>query len=411
MKKRKILLSVILLTILTASACRIGFICYSVPDKIYIMEGEEYRFDKYHIFSNLFSVSSAADTSGALSREGRIDSSGTYTANIQLLNIPVKTVNVNVIDKPMLIPCGTPIGIKLYADGLEIIGSESFVNSEGVTVNPAEAIPFRKGDVITEVNGIRVKTIQEFSKEMSKNKDNTAKLTVSGRKNTYTASVTPHIDSGSHKFRIGLIVRDSIAGIGTLTYHNPADNTFGALGHAIEDSDTDIIFPLSRGSVEEASILSVSKGKKGVPGEIHGMFTGRHSMGNITVNCPQGIFGTFKNSDSSLENAIPVAAISETKEGKAHILCTVNDEGTQKYDIEIEKILHMSSDTSKGMVIKITDSKLLATTGGIVQGMSGSPIIQNGKIVGAVTHVFVNDPTRGYGIFIENMLAEAEKIK
>lgn len=411
MKKTKLLFITALLTVFSASALRIGFICFNVPDKVYIMEGERYNFDKYGFFGNMFSITSSADNSGSLSKDGTLThKSGSYTANINLLNMHVKTVNVNVLEKSLLIPCGTPVGVKMYAEGLEILKSESFINADGYSVNPSSEIPFKKGDVITEVNGKRVKTSQQFSKEISKSKESEVTLKITGAKKTYTATVTPAREYNSRKYRVGLVVRDSIAGIGTLTYFNPSDGSFGALGHGIEDADADIIFPLSSGSVEEAAILSVSMGKKGVPGEMHGMFTGSSSLGQIFANSSCGIFGKIDNADFDLKDAVPPATASEIKKGSAQILCTVNDEGVQKFDVRIEKVMHLGADTSKGMVIKITDSRLLSLTGGIVQGMSGSPIVQNGKLVGAVTHVFVNDPTRGYGIFIENMLAEAEKI-
>lgn len=407
MKKRNLILISAVACALLASALRIGFICHKIPDKIYVMEGEEYKFDKTGIFADLFSVTSPADTSGSLSRDGTLsDTKNSYRANVRFMNMNVRTVDVNIVEKNALIPCGTPIGIKLYAEGAEILRCESFRNAEGKSVSPSEHIPFKKGDIITEVNGKRIKNIQEFSKEISASKGSGVELKIKGRKKAYTATVTPQPDYGSHKLRVGLVVRDSMAGIGTLTFFRPADGSFGALGHAIEDQDTEMIFPTSSGTVEDAAILSVVKGKKGAPGEMHGMFTGSRPTGTIAKNTPCGIFGTMEQNNTYTENAIPPASISEVKKGKAHIICTIDDTGAKKFDIEIERIMHMSTDTSKGMVIKITDSKLLSSTGGIVQGMSGSPIVQNGKLIGAVTHVFVNDPTRGYGIFIENMLAE-----
>ena len=412
MKKAKKIILATLIASLTVGIAGVGFVSISIPDKIYIMQDSEYRFTKFGIFSSLFSLTSVADSSGTLAKDGTVSATrSSYSANVSMLNVPIKKVNVNVIQNCALIPCGTPVGVKMYADGLEILRSESFVNTEGKSVSPCDSIPFKKGDVITEVNGNRVKTINQFSKEISRNKDNVATLKIQNSKKTYTATVVPQKEKGKNQYRVGLVVRDSIAGIGTLTYCNPSDGTFGALGHGIEDSDTDIIFPLSSGSVEEASILSVSAGKKGVPGQMHGMFTGANSLGKILSNSSNGIFGKMGTPPIAAQSPTPVASMSEVKKGKAHILCTVSSEGVQKFDIEIEKIMLINANTSKGMVIKITDSRLLSLTGGIVQGMSGSPIIQNGKIVGAVTHVFVNDPTRGYGIFIENMLSEAEKIK
>ena len=188
MKKTKLVFVFIiaLLTAFCASALRIGFIYFSVPDKIYIMEGDQYNFDKYGSFGNLFSITSAADNSGALSKDGTLtNGSSSYTANINLINVPVKTVNVQVLEKPLLIPCGTPVGVKMYADGLEILKSESFLNADGNSVNPAAEIPFKKGDVITEVSGKRVKTSQQFLKEIAKSKGNPVTLKINGCHSPY----------------------------------------------------------------------------------------------------------------------------------------------------------------------------------------------------------------------------------
>ena len=408
MKKTRITLISALLTLFTLSAARITFLCFTVPDNIYILEGEKYRFDKYALFDNLFSVTSPADTSGTLSREGLIDSEkNNYEARAEFVNIPIKTVNVHIVEKNHLIPCGTPIGIKLFAQGVEVLDTESFEASGNKMADPCAEL-VKKGDVITKINDKEIKSISDFSGSITS--DDPVNLTVERKNKTHKITVTPQYDVNENKYRAGMIVRDSIAGIGTLTFINPQNHTFGALGHAIEDCDSEIIFPAKSGTAEEATVLSITKGRKGIPGEIHGMFTGKTIMGNIISNTDTGIFGTADKYDFFDRPALPVASISDTQKGDAKMLCTVS-ESTEEYDIVIEKILHMSPDSTKGMVIHITDPKLLSLTGGIIQGMSGSPIVQNGKLVGAVTHVFVNDPTRGYGIFIENMLAEAEKIK
>ena len=224
-------------------------------------------------------------------------------------------------------------------------------------------------------------------------------------KKTDVCSVIPQKDEQG-TLRIGLTVKDSVAGIGTLTYVNPKTKSYGALGHGVCENTCDKLMPVSGGEIDTASIISVVKGKKGIPGELHGMFAS--PLGTVKANTELGLFGDVRdNNFIKADFAVPVSERSAVKCGRAQIICCVNGTDTDVYDIEIEKIPSVSFESTKGMIIKITDERLLNLTGGIVQGMSGSPIIQSGKLVGAVTHVLVNDPTRGYGIFIENMLKAA----
>ena len=205
-------------------------------------------------------------------------------------------------------------------------------------------------------------------------------------------------------------MRDSTAGVGTLTYFDPQNGSFGALGHGISDSDTGIMFNVESGTIEKSRVVSVKKGQSGSPGEICGSFSYEKNVsGTVSKNCESGIFGIIFPENNILGSSLPLGVMSQVETGKAHILSTVDD-SIKSYEISILRTMPFGS-AAKGLMIKITDPVLLQKTGGIIQGMSGSPIIQNGKLIGAVTHVLVNDPTRGYGIFIENMLAEAEKIK
>ncbi len=313
--------------------------------------------------------------------------------------IPVKTVDVNTTERPYLIPCGTPFGVKLLAEGVVVTDFGTVSD-----YSPAEKAGIKTGDIITSINGKEIKSSQEFSayiQDISKN----AELTVIRDGKELTFSVIPD-KTANGVLRLGIWVRDSCAGIGTMTFYDAQNGTFSGLGHAICDTDTGVEMPLGEGVIVPVAISDAIKGYAGRPGELIGSFMSDVSIGNIELNTRCGIFGkaAFEMSDKT---ALPMAFRQEIQPGKATILTTTMGTEPKEYEIIIEKINYNEKTISKNMTIKITDTELLAETGGIIQGMSGSPIIQNGRIVGAVTHVLINDPTRGYGVFAENMYTTA----
>ena len=310
-----------------------------------------------------------------------------------------------------VIPCGNAIGVKLFTDGILVVGLSEFHSDEGKLEAPAKKSGIKKGDLIKKINGKTVNKLEDFVYECENN--NSVKLDVVRNGKKYVFNVECKKAKNDMKNKIGVWVRDSTAGIGTMTFYDCETKTFGALGHGVADTDTKDIIPIKDGTILGATILSVKKGEKGTPGELEGMFlSSRGDIGKIKKNTSIGIYGTIVNDKKIIKNKpASIGTSDEIKEGKAYILTNICAENVEKYEIEIQKKFLQNGASTKGMIIKITDKKLLSKTGGIVQGMSGSPIIQNDKLIGAVTHVFVNDPTRGYGIFIENMLAEAEKIK
>ena len=306
-----------------------------------------------------------------------------------------------------LVPSGKAVGVKLYTDGILVIGTSQINNEENQSVCPARKSSIRANDVIEKVNGNAIKSIEELSEAVNENPDSVT-LTIRRDSSRFDVCVTPVKDSDGTP-RLGLWVRDSTAGIGTVTFINPQNRSFGALGHGICDVDTGNILSVKSANILNCTSLTAIKGKRGAPGELGGVF-GSDILGNVTLNTGHGIFGTLSEKFSfTPSDAIPVCPPSQVTESEAYILSDIDQKGIQKYSINIKKSAPKSKD--KGIVFEVTDKNLIDKTGGIIQGMSGSPIIQDGKFVGAVTHVFVNDPTRGYGIFIENMLAEAEKIK
>ena len=317
--------------------------------------------------------------------------------------IPVKTINVSITEETTVVPGGDCIGIKLKTEGLLVAGTESFESINSAKVCPGKDAGIKPGDTITSINGISVSTIADIRNILQ---TSPSPIICEGKRNNTVISwtVKPEKSKESGNNKLGLWLRESIAGIGTLTFYY--DGKFAALGHPITDTDTGEHVDSSGGSICAAGIIGINKGQKDIPGALKGIFTG-DDIGKISSNSPNGVFGTM----DSPQNASPLhlAGRKEIHPGKAEIICDTGD-GKKYYKCEILKVFPGSRDT-KSMTIHITDEELIEKTGGIVQGMSGSPIIQNGRIVGAVTHVFVNDPTRGYGIFIENMLAEAEKIE
>jgi len=285
----------------------------------------------------------------------------------------------------MLVPGGQAVGLRLNTKGIVVTGFE-----EG---SAAKEAGVKKGDVILAVDDRQVDTTTALKESVG-----TKKLTLTILRNGTEKKLSVQPQAG----RLGTYVRDSVAGIGTLTYYDPQTGNFGALGHGVNDEDGASLIPVTDGQVLEAEVTQIKKGKSGAPGALKGESEGDDVLGDVWRNCPYGIFGTMSHPVQA--EAIPMAASDEIKTGKATILSTVSEDEIREYDVQILRLYPHASETGRNLLLKVTDRDLLDATGGIVQGMSGSPIIQDGKIVGAVTHVLVNDPTRGYGIFIENML-------
>ena len=303
-----------------------------------------------------------------------------------------------------LIPGGQAFGVKFYTDGVMVVDMTAFETADGMR-NPAYEAGIRTKDIIISVNGEKITTNRDISNIVSACNGNTVVFEVKRNDTTFTVNVLPQKSAAQDSYKVGLWVRDSTAGIGTITYFNPQTGHFAGLGHGISDVDTGVLMPLAVGDVIGANISSVIKGQKGAPGQLEGSFNEFVQYGSLIQNTSQGVFGKTNDKNLLSQQAIPIASNDEVQVGEVTIRCTTNGSEISEYKAMIESINKSSTSQGKNMVIKITDEALLEKTGGIVQGMSGSPIIQNGKLVGAVTHVLINDPTMGYGIFIENMLA------
>lgn len=316
---------------------------------------------------------------------------------LSLLIVLALPIGVSAAETRELIVAGTPFGVKIQTQGVIVVG---IPNENG----PASAVGLKRGDVITAIDGDTIESAEEFSEKIKCSGGNALTLNCKSGADSRSVTVTPTADE-SGEYKIGVWVKDSAAGIGTITFIDPETMSFAGLGHGICDGAGGDPIPFAFGSAEDVTLTGIVMGKAGAPGELRGTFAG-HKMGKLTKNDITGVYGVLVDIPEELRGEkYPVCKASDIKEGKAYIYATVDGEGRKQYEIEIFGIEKDGKD--RNFSVRITDEVLLKKTGGIVQGMSGSPIIQDGKLVGAVTHVLVNDPTRGYGIFIENMLEAA----
>ena len=316
---------------------------------------------------------------------------------LSLLFILALPIGASAAGTRELIVAGTPFGVKIQTEGVIIVGlpNES---------SPASAAGLKRGDIIVSINGEAIASAEDFSEKIKASGGTALTLDCKSGSEGRSVMVTPAVDE-SGEYKIGVWVKDSAAGIGTITFIDPETMAFAGLGHGICDSAGGDPIPFAFGSAEDVTLTGIMMGKAGAPGELRGSFVG-HKMGKLLKNDITGVYGVLVEIPETLKTEkYPVCKSGDIKEGKAYIYATVDGEGRKQYEIEIFGIEKEGKD--RNFSVRITDEALLAKTGGIVQGMSGSPIIQDGKLIGAVTHVLVNDPTRGYGIFIENMLNAA----
>lgn len=376
-----------------------------IPDEIYVSRGsDETEFAK-GLPIVVDEVENIQPVFGAQRVGAAADSDGVLLCRLFDL-IPVKQVVVHDADRQMVTAAGTNIGIYLKNSGVLVVECGSFTDQTGALISPA-AYRIRSGDIIRTVDGEAVASKEDLIRAVEESGGRQMVLQIVRGSDTINVAVTPEVASdGTNK--LGLWVRDDIAGIGTLTFVTEGQD-YGALGHGVSDIDTGELIQIDTGSIYETKITGISKGKRGTPGEVTGLIQFRSSayLGTIGENGENGIYGKLEQLPDALQRVeeLPVGYKQEIAPGSAQIICSV--EGERKaYEIEIESVDYHPREVNKGIRYRVVDQQLLETTGGIIQGMSGSPIIQNGRLIGAVTHVFVDDPTRGYGIFAECMLEE-----
>ncbi len=321
--------------------------------------------------------------------------------------IPLKNVEITEKEAPVLAVGGVPFGIKLLMEGVMVTGLGEVHSKDGSSSCPADESGVKKGDIITLVNGIPVSSNAELQSIVNSCSGDVV-LTVKRSELTFDIPISPVISGVSDSRKCGMWIRDSIAGIGTITFIDTSTGKFGGLGHPICDADTGELVPIHSGEAVPVKLTEAKKGSAGIPGEVHGKFTPSESYGTLKINNETGIYGELSQEglEKLCRNAekFPLGYRQDITEGEAYIYTSVYGDTPDKYSAVIESVDISGENETKNMVIRITDERLIEKTGGIIQGMSGSPIIQNGKIIGAVTHVFVADPTKGYGIFAENMV-------
>lgn len=382
------------------------YISSTLPDVYYINSKDNQNFSLYP-----FSISYSDNvlTKHVNATVNQLKHSDSYSANLKFMNIfPIKKVEVRVTDNQYVVPCGIPFGVKLYTKGALVIGTSSVKSYEGI-IEPWKDAGIKKGDIIFSVNGKEVVNNDDLENIIQDSDGSDMEFNVIRNNTEFNTVLKPLKSIEDNKYRIGIWVRDSSAGIGTLTFCNRKNKTFAGLGHGICDVDTSELMSVSRGDIVEAVITDIVKGCRGIPGELKGCFTDPQAIGHIYANNETGLYGNIENIYSQLDE-IPIAMKQNVKRGPAQILTTIEGKEPKLYDINIDSINYDVRMPTKNMKISVVDPILLEKTGGIVQGMSGSPIIQNGRLVGAVTHVFINNPSKGYAIFSETMLTNSNVI-
>ena len=407
--KRRLLKVSLMLTLLVTYfyTCAIT----SIPQNIVIIEGEKLNLKMATGLSLISKNQDTVLTASNINKQ-KISEAGVEKLKLSLFgDIKIKDVNVAVVPKTTVIPLGTAIGMKLYTKGVLVVGMSQIQDENNEKKKPYENSGIEQGDTILAINNNEVSNTDELIKEVNNSNGNEIKIKYVKNNETLETSIKPV--KSNNEYKLGLWVRDAAAGVGTLTFYEPSTNTFMALGHGISDIDTEKIVDISSGELITANILSIKKGVKGTPGEIRGTIENGYNIGTINKNTSLGVYGSVTNKnylDTSGYGEMEVATRSEIQEGKAQIICQLDNSGKKTYEIEIEKIYLANNTDNKSMLIKVTDKELLEKTGGIIQGMSGAPVIQNGKFVGAVTNVLVNDPTQGYAIFADMMIKQIRSV-
>lgn len=377
----------------------------SLPDTFLVTEGSRLTFADLPFVS---AKVPQGDTVAASAQHG-----DSYNAEIKLLGLlPVKTARVKVVQNKVVEVSGQPFGIKMFSDGVMVVGF-SDIYTQGGYANPAKSAGLALGDTVHTMNGVSVRTNEDVKKVVEESGGSPITLEYTHQNKRYTAALTPVLQEGgeSNAFRLGMWVRDSSAGIGTLTFIDRASGVFAGLGHSITDADTGESIQLLTGEIVPVTITGYTQSVKGSPGQLTGQFS-PETAGVVARNDANGVYGRLNGlfSGAFSGEQAELCPMQEVKTGPAQILTTIDGKRPQLYNIEIEKLTYTAEDPNKNMLIRVTDQRLLSSTGGIVQGMSGSPILQNGRLVGAVTHVLVGQPQKGFGIFAENMMETVETL-
>lgn len=384
----------------------------NIPNKLVIFEGESINM-KTLIGMNIKSKENTIET--ASTNGNKISEQiGKRTLEVSFLNtLKLKDVDVNVLPRTTVIPVGNIAGVKLYTSGVLVVGMSEIEGNDSKKYKPYENTGIKEGDTIIKIDDKQISTTEDLIKTVNMSNGQDIKVKFIHQEETKECSMTP-VKTNKSEYKLGLWVRDSAAGVGTVTFYEPASKTFGALGHGITDIDTNELINISSGEFITTRILNITKGEVGEPGKIQGTVENQQNIGTISKNSRFGIYGKVNNLASlniDKSKEVEVALRDEIKTGKATILCSLDNQQPKEYEIEIEKIYKENNYDNKSMQIKVTEQRLIDKTGGIIQGMSGAPILQNGKFIGAVTHVLVNNPKEGYAVFGDIMLKQSKNVE
>lgn len=368
-------LSIVTLAALCWALC----LSATLPDRYYLAKGSRFSLGD----SSLIQTSS----NDGYPLSVYSSTGNTFRMDLKLLGlINIKPVSVQVVDRRVVALCGTPFGIKMVTDGVMVVGTGAVTDCNSRAVSPAQTAGIQEGDIILSINGEKISSKKQLTKLVESSAGQPLSLVVRRGEQLTSLHLSPVRSSLDNSYHLGLWVRDSSAGIGTMTFYDPNNGCFAGLGHAICDVDTGQLMPLSQGEIVEASIIGVHAGKSGSPGQLQGAFVANRSIGSLYTNSYNGVYGRLMNQPVDAQT-IPMAQCQEVRQGPVKILTTVSGQKPQLFDACIEKLSLSQDEPTKNMVLRITDPDLLELSGGIVQGMSGSPIIQDGMLVGAVTHV------------------------
>lgn len=378
----------------------IGFGDLCLPDRISTYSSKNISY------KNIYTVDMGNNSQVDFQNNTRVSPS---ESEIKILGIiPVKTTKVLQETEKRVYVSGESFGIKLYTDGVIVVGTKDVETANG-KCNPAKEAGLEKGDIIISINNVKMTDSSQVEETFNDNNGKDYKIVVKRNGNYKNFTLKPVYSQSEGKYKVGVWVRDSTAGIGTVTFYNSENNSIGALGHPITDVDTNEIMPILNGEAVKANVTKIYKSTDGEAGSLCCDFT-NNVIGSLSVNSICGIYGKYEYSLVG-KRLYKVAASQEVEKGSAQLLCTVDEKGPQLYDVEITRVSYRENNDEKNMVVRVTDKNLIEKTGGIVQGMSGSPIIQNGKLVGALTHVIVDNPEKGYAIFAEKMVEKSEELK
>lgn len=416
--KKKIFIS-ILISILLIALIYVSDIT-NIPDSIILFKEEELdintvfgmSIDTLEVSSKEADIISKDETIQA-STENYVKTEEIINVGVKLFGIPVKEVSVNVIDDIEVVPLGELIGMKLYTNGVLVVGMSEIYDENNKVYKPYEHTGIKEGDTITKINDEEISSTDEMIECINNSKGKEIKITYIHNNKILEANIKP-VETDKNSYKVGLWVRDTAAGVGTATFYDKETGKVAMLGHGILDVDTEELIDISEGKITNTNIVSIIKGENGKTGRIQGVVEGQKDIGTISKNTYYGVYGKLYNTNllkGNSSNTLKVALRNEIQTGKATLMCTLDDGKIKEYTVEIEKIYLNNNSNNKSMLLRVTDEELLEKTGGIIQGMSGSPIIQNGKLIGALTHVLVQNPTQGYAVFGDIMIKQLKEIE